>query len=428
MRVRGVFVVLGVVMLVTGAANAAGRPADFATRGDPATGGTFDFAVNWVAGKRLVEGESLYDRAASKRDAEEILGQRGARVGYRGTFSSFIGPPTTALLMVPWIELDFEAAFSSYRVVQLLLILLSVVIVGFALPRPSRLPAILIGIGAVGWSFPIASSLFLNNVDGFILLALSLGIWSASRHRWALSGAATGVATLLKVNPWILTAYLALRINGNARWRVIGGAAGAIVVLIAAAAVVGGPTQIVDWMTDVAPEVSKGAVNIDNQSLPAYVARLVTPNTDLLDSAVALGGYRLISPVILIGGTLLLWWLRRSHPFDVLELGIVILLALLAGPIAWAHYSTWSILVLVLMVDPERYRALRRFEIVIVLGTLAGALALMSLFTTYPKPKVVADDWLQRLASGRETVALMIELAVATWLLHRSSRSVFADI
>ena len=102
-----------------------------------------------------------------------------------------------------------------------------------------------------------------------------------------------------------------------------------------------------------------------------------------------------------------------------LELGAIILVALLAGPVTWDHYPTWAILTLMLMVDLQWWEHRRAAESAVLGVVLLGATGLMHKSTQYPTPEIVASDWSRRVESGTKTIAMLAYLAVALWLMAR---------
>ena len=404
---RRLFVLLGVAFVVTGAVNLGLYTWDLVDQ-QPV-----DFELNWVGAHRLVDREPLYDRAASQRDGFELIGPDRFDFSNGATYASYIGSPATALLYVPFVPLDHDPAADLYRVVQVALMAASIVIVAFALPPRSRLPGVLVGVGALLWGYPFAESIGLGQVDGYIMLALAIAIWASVRDRWRLVGAALGIATLLKISPGLLLLYLVLR----GRRTVILPAIVSAASLLAVATVVGRPGDTVKWVTDVLPEVSKGGLLVNNQSIPAWTARLVGSNQNWLTLETDLGSWRFLAFVVMIAGVAAVFVVRRHRPFVPLELGAVILVALLAGPITWDHYPTWAILTLVLMADLTWWEGRRGGEVAALLAVVAAGLALMWKKTLYPTAAVVQSDWTRRVESGTKTVGMLAFLAVALWLL-----------
>jgi hypothetical protein len=105
---------------------------------------------------------------------------------------------------------------------------------------------------------------------------------------------------------------------------------------------------------------------------------------------------------------------------------VVILLALLAGPISWAHYLTWAIIPLMLLADPRRFAgpAVRTWTLAAV---VAGSSALLALPVKYWTPDQVATGWWRRPYSGAGTVALLGYLVVTIALLARDPDDEAAD-
>jgi hypothetical protein len=407
--VRRLFVLLGVIFVLTGAVSFATASRDLIDEQGPV-----DFELNWVAAHRLVDREPLYDRAASKADGIELIGPQ-FELSNRGTYESFIGSPATALLYSPFVPFDRDAAGDLYQWGQAILMLAAIVITAFAVPARSRVPALLFGVGFFLWSYPIAESIALGQVDGFVMLALAIAIWASVRGRWRVVGAALGIAALVKISPALLLVYLVAR----GRRTVVLPAIVSAAALLAVAVVVGRPADTWTWATDVLPEVSEGGLLVNNQSIPAWVARLFGSNLNWLNLDADLGAWRFIAFVVMIAGLAAVFLVRRGTPFVPLELGAVILVALLAGPVTWDHYPTWAILTLILVVD-LRYWEHRRVGEIAVLGVLlVGATGLMRKRTQYPTVEIVASDWTRRVESGSKTIAMLVYLAVVLWLLAR---------
>ena len=247
------------------------------------------------------------------------------------------------------------------------------------------------------------------------MLALAIAIWASVRDRWRVVGAALGIAALLKISPGLLLVYLVLR----GRRTVILPAVISAGALLGIATVVGRPGDTVKWVTDVLPEVSKGGLLVNNQSIPAWVARVFGSNLNWLSLATDLGAWRFLALPVMVAGLAAVFLLRRGRPFVALELGAVILVALLAGPVTWDHYPTWAVLTLVLMADLRWWEGRRAGEIGALLVVLAGGFALMWKKTLYPTADVIRSDWTRHLESGTKTVGMLAFLAVALWLLAR---------
>jgi hypothetical protein len=374
-----------------------------------------DFAINRAAAQQMLDGQPLYDRAAARARVETEAGD-AAKEAFLGTYSSFIGPPTTALVYTPWAHVSYHTARTTFRVVEVLCMLGAIGIAGLAVPHRNRVLAWLVGVAALTIFFPVMSTLALGQVDGFVMLALAIALWASVRERWYVVGVALAVAVLLKISPWIVLLFIVLRAARHWK-RVVVGAVVAVVVLVVAGAIVGGrPHDFITWFNDVAPTLARGNRSVENQSIPALLARLFTHANDIVETSTSLGAVRFLAYIVGVAGAVGLWWWRRARAYAPLEFGVVILLALLCGPISWAHYLTWAIIPLMLMADPERFAGSRRRAAVLLI-VLGGATALMTLPVKYPTPAQVAAHWYYRPYSASGTVALLAYFGVALYFL-----------
>jgi alpha-1,2-mannosyltransferase len=271
-------------------------------------------------------------------------------------------------------------------------------------------------------STSVNKSIWLGQVDGFLMLGLAVALYGVARGRWRLVGVGIAVAALLKFSPILLLVYVALR----KKWQAVWAALATAVVILGAAAIVGRPGDLVDWFDNIGGSVSQGARNTDNQALPAVFARLFTHSDDLI-AQVPLGGWRVVSYLVAIVGVGGLWWLRRHHAIEPLDLGVLVLVALLAGPISWDHYTAWSLLVVVLVADATRWAGRAWLEVVLLAAPLAIALGIMRTWTTYPLPAQVEAHWYLHATTSVKSVAVVLLLAVALWLLLRPVAEPAAD-
>lgn len=410
--VRRLFVIVGALAVAAGLANVV----LFDWTSEATAGKPFDFDLNWVAAHRLVDQEPLYDREASRAEGLRLVGPE-MRETNQGPFSSFIGLPSTALVYVPFTPFDVQTAADLFRLVDILAMIGALLITLLALPPPSRLPAGLIALGALLLSTSVNKSIWLGQVDGFLMLGLAVAFFGVARGRWRLVGVGVAVAALLKFSPVLLLVYLALR----GKWRAVWSALVTVVAVLALTAVIGRPRDLVEWFQHVAGSVSQGARITDNQSLAAALDRVFNHSNDIV-SQVPLGGWRAVSYAVAALGVGGLWWVRRRHPIEPLDLGVLVLVALLAGPITWDHYTSWSLLVLVLVVDPSRWEGRPWLEIALLAVPLAVAIALLRRWTSYPLPPLVEAHWYLRVTTSTRTVAMALLLGVAVWLLVRPVR------
>jgi hypothetical protein len=376
-----------------------------------------DFAINRAGAQQLLDRDSLYDREAERArlfaEADDVgPAERAAMAtAFTDTYSSFIGSPPVALVHVPWAHVEYGTALATFRGVEALAMVAAVAITGFAVRREDRAFAWLVGVAALLLFFPVVSSLGLGQIDGLVMLALAVALWASTRERWRTVGAALAVAALLKVSPILLLVFMVLRVRRGRTGMLVGGAAAAG-GLLAVSALVGRAGDLATWVRDVVPSLSSGNRTVENQSLPAFLHRLLAGGDDIVRTTTSLGGLRYVGIVGGAVGVLALWWWRRDRPYDPLELGAVVLIALLAAPVSWAHYLSWAILPLMLLAGPERLVG-SRARVATLAGLLVLATALMALPVRFPSPEEVAAHPWTRLYSGAGTLAVLVYLVVA---------------
>ncbi|HEY3672418.1 MAG TPA: glycosyltransferase family 87 protein [Acidimicrobiia bacterium] len=376
-----------------------------------------DYNLNIVAARRLVDREPLYDQAAARAEGIELLGKDMAKTG-RSVFSSYIGDPAVALTHVPFLPFGNEGGARLFRIVSFFEMIGAIVLVAWSLSPPARAQAALLALAALFFGYPFVKGLALGQGTGLVMLALAVGVFGAARDRWRLAGIGLGVATALKVSPGLLVLYLLLR----GKTRAVKSAIVSALALTLAAAAVGRPDDILVWLRDVSPSVSKGTVGAFNQSIVGALARLTTSVPDFWSHR-APGAWYLLAYVIWAVALCGLWRLRRGREFDPLELGVLILVILVAGPLSWDHYYAWALLPLVLVLDLERWRGRSVVECMVLIGVLVLATWWTRHVIPVPELSAVRGDWWERVRTLDDVGAGLAYLGVAGWMLARPGRS-----
>jgi len=402
-----VFRALGVVLSIIGAlVFVFGRTSRIARTSFP-----FDFNLNWIGARRLIRGEDIYDSASASTQAVALLGREMVTTN-PSPFVRFIGPPSTALLHVPFLGVDHDTAVTTFRVLTVLLIVASVFVTARLLPKEAQLGGCLLSLGALLVSFPLANTIALGQGNGFVMISLALGVWGATRERWAVAGIGLGLATVLKISPVLLVVYLVLRGRRlPAYW-----AASTAIAVSCVAAIAGRPIELWIWLRDVAPDVGRGSLQVFNQSVVGWVARLTAgTDADLADQSV-LGRHwgiaaNLVAAVLLV----ILWRKRRNFELIPLELGAVIVIALLVGPLSWEHYLVWAFIPFTLCFDPTLWTHRTRRAT----AAVAACLAIGTYLLTIPLQIVWLDsrgtEWAPWVTSPGTLAALLF--FVAMWQL-----------
>lgn len=301
-------------------------------------GFAWDFAINWTAALALRHGIPLYDATALQALAMTHIDD-GMRQLFNGPFQRYISLPTTAMLLTPFSLLPFELATLLYRSVMLLALIIGT---RLALRDQPTLPptALVLSVVLVMLWQPARTSLQLGQVDGWIVLALGLTLFAVSRQRPWLAGIGIGVATLLKISPALLLLHCLLR----RQWSTV--LAGGLTILagIILCALPQHGDDLKTFVWQVTPTLRHGTAHAQNQALGAVLARLAAgpaAPTTFFDTPGQWQWVGLLPAVLLLPS---MAWQRRQQPLHPLELGCCIVLALLAGPLSWDHYSSWALL------------------------------------------------------------------------------------
>lgn len=381
-------------------------------------GFAYDFAINWTGAVAQGEGISLYDHVTLHQLGLQLIGPEMADT-FRETYNSYIGPPTTALMYRPFAGLPFGVGLSAYRLLSAAAFLLAILLTGLALPRPSRRLAWLVGLVMLLVSEASVASLQLGQVDAWIALALATSVLLASRRHEGAAGIGIGLAALLKVSPALIIVYCLLR----GKVRMAATAVATVASLLALATLVGPPGDFHRFVTVVAPSLSAASLHIQNQSMAAWLARLAVPETNLTLFSAGLGAFVWLSVPIAAGLLGSAWNRWRQSALISLELGLLIVVSLLVGPLTWAHYASWALVSVVLVADRRLWDGWPPRQRAILLLAFVLSIMLLALPTLYFGPAIIDGSWWLRLATGLKTTGLLLLLAVGFALDSRVAKS-----
>jgi hypothetical protein len=367
-------------------------------------GFAWDYSINWTAAMALREGLSLYDRAALHQLAVSQIGS-GAQALFNGRFTSFVGLPTTAILHLPFSVLPYEVSVVVYRWLALFAMLAAILLTGLALPAALRWRAWLAGVLCLLLWHAFSFSLQLGQVDAWVMLSLATAVFAASRSQWMLAGVAIAVAVLLKVSPvWLLLFCLLKR-----QWSMVFLASVFIGTGLFVSCWPQHGQDIQQFFTTVLPSLGNSPLHVQNQSLGAFLARLATPDTQLLSFAAGIGIWKAVGAGIAAALLLALHRATRGTALQAEDLAAVILLALLAGPLTWDHYLSWAVIPVMLLAARLPLRGVA-FLILLLLPLVFPVQHL--------KTEVIAANGWWRVLTGVQISALLL---VMVWIIRRRS-------
>lgn len=302
------------------------------------TANSYDFQVFYTAAQAAREWAPLYDLAGIRRDPGEIVVYRHAPIG--------------AVLFVPWTLLPYQIALNGWRLLNVAVYAATLwtFLRHFEINWRSPLALAL----AATWfaSTPSRDSLALGQWDAlFLSMFLTLLIvLTTRRDRDLLGGAFLALPIALKFFP----ALLLLGPFVARRWRIFAGCLLGGAVLLAVG-LLAGPQNTLVFVRDVAPAVGGGTLYAENQTLYAFVGRLLASEL----SGKGFGATypadltrwlsRLLAvPIVLV--TALVAWRRGGGELGAaLRFVLPLPAALLIVPTAWAHYATLALLPLAVL-------------------------------------------------------------------------------
>ena len=117
-------------------------------------------------------------------------------------------PPYTAAFFRAVNGVDHETVLVAWLIASAAALIGAAAISAAALGGGRRTP---LALGLLLVLSPAWDTLLMGQINGFVLLALALGLWAIMRAREALLGVAIAVATSIKVSPLVLLGWLAWR-------------------------------------------------------------------------------------------------------------------------------------------------------------------------------------------------------------------------
>jgi alpha-1,2-mannosyltransferase len=296
-----------------------------------------DFHFIFLGATALLHGLDPYDPAALQH-ASAAAGNPVGPDAFTKPFRRWTHPPFSGLLVAPMTQFGEAGAFFIYYLANL-----------FGVVAAFLLGVRLAGAGAraryaaalCAATTPICTSLGLGQVNGFIMAALTVSAWALERcprQSAILAGVPIGLAAGLKILPGIFVAYFLV----TRRWAAAAWALGAGLATLAAPAVVFGPdTTLLPFLRSLG-QIAAGSPDMDNMSLPALILRLHA-GLDGLDSGLTYPlppAWGAASTAISLG--LVAWglWRARTQAIPAAYLTLIVVV-LLAAPVAWDHYAAW---------------------------------------------------------------------------------------
>ncbi len=357
--------------------------------------------------------------------------------------------PFFTLFMAPWGWLPLTTAIILFTAFSLALfatavVLLDVLVQGRLAERPSMVTLLALALAA-----PYVHACVTVGAVTLLLVFLIVAAWYLLEERLpVMAGVALGLATLIKLLPGALLAYLLLR----REWRAAGLGLGTVVVLggglslvcLGAADALAAHQEF--WTSARAhsalatisaekPEKSK----YNNNALPIVLRRLFSPVdgnpqvgrppllVNLIDAprpAIALGYVALLGVIVSVS----IFVALRAAPGPALATWCMVML--LASPLVWTHYFPLALPALVVLLLYGQTARAAAVELVGLIRAERAALgsAELSELAKYDRAKSVSTTGAEPGAAGRaanlfaelrlhQRIERIVLVAVGAWLL-----------
>jgi alpha-1,2-mannosyltransferase len=273
-------------------------------------------------------------------------------------------PPLTAQLVLPLTRLPPRIAGLIWLACTAAAFVVSAWLMGKSSHRAYGVPlAYLLLLAFV----PPLTTMHAGQVNGFVLLTLSLALCSLTVGNWAGTGVALGLATLLKLTPLALLFYLPWR----GWWKATIAAALTIVVALTSAALMFGVGALRSYGEHFLVMGQPGTVFVGapNQSWNGFWGRLLANRAH---TAVTYRLYLITAALTVLGTVACCWPVGRLRSQWELEFGLVVCALQLITPYTWYHqFSLLLIPLFVLLCRVLSGRAPRWWLIALGVG-LAG--------------------------------------------------------
>ncbi len=351
-----------------------------------------DFSINWTAAHALLDGEVPYGRTTLAERAAALDGP--TNLLYSQTFTSYIQPPTSALVIAPLTALGWRDASRVYLLLNHVAlagaIALSLVTVRPTLPAHWTVALLALILLAFHIFF---ASFTLGQVDASLLFLLALGFYGFQRRRPALAGLPIAIAAAIKLVPGIVVLYFIVR--GD--FRAAAWAVGAGAVILVASLPAAGLDAYETYLRDTLPSLTRGSSHYSNVSLTGAIARESSP--DVVGSnpriisldELPLGGtaraLMAMTALGVVGAAAAVVGPRRRRQAETAEpaatnvFGYYLFVAagLLVSSVTWQFYAIWLLPVfLAAYLAPRRVLPASQGVRALVLGALAVAAVVLS--------------------------------------------------
>jgi alpha-1,2-mannosyltransferase len=342
----------------------------------------------------------MQDLGVYRAGGSAVLHRRGIYLATSGALHlHFTYPPFAAAVFAPLAALSAGAARTTFAVLGVGCLALSLYVLTRRLGAPWPPGATALLLAAALWLEPVRSTLSFGQVN-LLLMALVL-LDSLVLRRSRFGGVLTGVAAAMKLTPLAFLVLFAL--TGRRRAAATGIAT--FVGCALAGAAVAPRSSSAYWLGArfLSPHRVGRVENASNQSIRGVLARL-------LHTVTVPGWWVALAAVVFAVGLAVAVRVHRAGEPEWAVL-ITAIAGLLASPVSWSHHWVWSAATLVVCVDLAR-RKPRPWMLLLGCALMAPYAVGLVFFAPHSGHLELADTWWQQLLSASYVIAGIATVAV----------------
>ncbi len=308
----------------------------------------YDFPQDYIAGRQLLAGKTLYppDFVTMYKN---LLASSGGAVNPQINHLN-AHPPFTALLLYPlWLFSFHNAAVIWGALTILCSFAISLLLMKAGDASLMYVP--LLSLFILAWP-PFQANVAVGQVSVLVALFISAGWYLYKKHKDLLAGIFIALATMLKFYPGLLLLYFLFEKNYKFFWSSVAG-----IVIIMVLTLILTKNDVFHFLFTILPADSKySGADIGNLSINGYFAKLfLSVKAYYTTGAFAASeNYVLKNIGVAIAVALLLFYgalSMRTYSYDNdLGFSVFIILSLLLSPICWNHYLTLLLLPLIILI------------------------------------------------------------------------------
>ena len=290
----------------------------------------YDFNLYYVAARGFRNGVDIYALASDYTGVNSPQwAELAAQYGVEHYAPPYRYPPLTAQLVMPLTLLPPRVAGTMWIVLTGVAFIASAWLLG----KSSRLPyGVPLAYLLLFLFVPPLTTMHAGQVNGFLLLALSLAAYSLARRDWIGAGIGLALGTLLKLIPLALVLYLPWR----RLWKATAVAVTVIVVLLLTVPLTFGPGTLSAYARQFFIIGQPGTIFTmpPNQSLNGFWGRLLI---NRMDNDIIYRIYLVSAALIVLATIACCWPFSALVPHWQIEFALIVCALQLITPYAWYH-------------------------------------------------------------------------------------------